>query len=105
MEAPKLITIALYNLYHLDTLPSPPVGVKELERMRIAHGYERIERLMDALEWAAANPSYPFASMLPYLEFSDSECYIHLMRWRDQLREYMSTHPPSAECTDNKGAS
>jgi hypothetical protein len=85
-----ILQIPLYALYYLDNIEDARATREGLEHFRGQYDEATFDKIVNGLEWACNNPTYPFVSLLPNTRFSNEEAYGYLVKLRQAIQEHLN---------------
>lgn len=83
-----MLEIPLYKLHYLDRIEQQPLSDTELSRLYQDYDNDEVAAIIHSLEWAAQNPSYPFSSLVPGIQFTQQEICEYIVSLLRQLKMY-----------------
>ena len=87
VKHPDALAIPLYGLYYIDDVRSADIlNDKNLAQMSRDYDKAEIQRIREALEWAAEHTDYDFASILPNLRYTNVDIHFYLLKVLERMR-------------------
>jgi len=90
----KWLRIPVYKLYYLDFVEGfEGLDETELSKFDTAYSLEERRNIIEALRWAAKNPTYDFNELLPGLEWPNEGIYKYFLVLLEQFTERYHLSP------------